>query len=130
MKTLEKAPFISGNLVYSQKTKQRNVQSSTTTKGALGGLYYNILNEYGKTPYGYGIISILGQSCFASISALFILMNSNLSTFTQLFQLFFVTIFCIGFNAMVISQRTIRIQVNALFISVLTSMFFLVYNLI
>ncbi len=59
-----------------------------------------------------------------------VLMNtSNFSKPTQIIQLFLVTIFCIGFNAMVISQQKPKIQMNVLIISVLISTVFLYVNI-
>lgn len=104
-----------------QKDKLKNLK--------ITALYNQLLNEYSSGSYGYGAIGILGQSCYASIAAMLILINkTGLGSLSQMLELFLVTIFCIGYNATVISQQKNKIQVNFLLISVGISTIFLISN--
>lgn len=92
--------------------------------------YKNLLKEYESGLFGYATIGIIGQSCVGSIAVMYILMNDYLPRPLQMFELFLVTIFCMGFNAAVLSQQTGKTQFNVLIISVLASVILIAINLI
>lgn len=126
MKTLVSLDNHSTNLELVNKVTRKQSRSS---RNIIADLYNNLLKEYAKGPYAYGALSILGQSCIASIAAMYILMNLNdFSNPSQIIQLCLVTIPCFGYNITVISQQKIKIQVNVLIISVLTSVTLLCIN--
>lgn len=90
-------------------------------------LYNDYLKEYSKGLLGYSAIAIIGQSCLGSIAIMLILMNGHAPI--QLIQLFFVTVFCMAYNAMIISQQKAKTSFNSLIISILSSFVFIIINL-
>lgn len=84
-------------------------------------LYTNLLEEFKRNRFGYATIAIIGQSCLGSAAAMLLLM-SELSDLSKMGLLFFVTIFCMAFNAAVLANLSHRATFNTLIVSVLFSM--------
>ena len=84
-------------------------------------LYTSLLEEFQRNRFGYATIGIIGQSCLGSAAAMFLLM-SDLSDLPKMGLLFFVTIFCMAFNAAVLANLSHRLTFNTLIVSVLFSM--------
>ncbi|WP_346882659.1 hypothetical protein [uncultured Algibacter sp.] len=117
------------NVITIPRSETKINVKNISKKNIFYHLYNSLLTEYSKGVYAYGTISIIGQSCYASVAAMYVLMNpNNISKPAQLIQLFLVTIFCIGFNAMFISVQKPKTQVNALIASVVVSTVFLCSN--
>jgi len=93
-------------------------------------LYKNLVKEYISGMFGYATIGIIGQSCIGSAAVMLIFMNNDIPRGVQMVELFLVTIFCMGFNAAVLSQQKGKIQFNILMISVFTSILFIITNMI
>lgn len=92
--------------------------------------YNSLLEEYKTGLFGYATIGIIGQSCIGSIAAMLILMNSALGRPLQIIELFLVTILCMIYNGSVLSQQKGKVQFNILIASVITSIVFIVLNLL
>lgn len=73
-------------------------------------LYLRNLNEFKKNEKGYSTIFIIILSCLGSIAAMYILMHGT--SMAQMFQLFLVTISCMGFNASILSQQKPKVIFN------------------
>lgn len=93
-------------------------------------LYKNLVKEYTQGMFGYATIGIIGQSCIGSAAVMLIFMNENISRNLQMLELFLVTIFCMGFNGAVLSQQKGKIQFNILVLSILTSVLFIITNMV
>lgn len=93
-------------------------------------LYKNLVKEYTSGMFGYATIGIIGQSCIGSAAVMLIFMNNDIPRGLQMIELFLVTIFCMGFNGAVLAQQKGKIQFNLLVISVLTSILFIITNMI
>ena len=102
----------------------KNILSTT-----ILNLYKELNKEYAESSFGYGAMSIIGQSCLGSASVMLILMNKDLYTPFKLSEVFLVIIFCMAFNASVLSQQKNKYQVNILILSVIISLVFIVLNL-
>lgn len=90
-------------------------------------LYNNLLTQFERDQLGYSAIAIIGQSCIASVAAMFILMN-KLPAAAVLLQLFMVTILAMGFNAAVLAQFKPKLTFNILIISVCYSILTILTN--
>lgn len=90
--------------------------------------YHNYLEGYKRGLIGFATLSILAQSCLGSIAAMLILMGGT--SVGQMVQLFFVTIFCMGFNGAVLSQQKPKFVFATLIISVTLSIVFSIANLL
>lgn len=93
-------------------------------------LYKNLVKEYTSGMFGYATIGIIGQSCIGSAAVMLIFMNNDLPRSIQMIELFLVTVFCMGFNGAVLAQQKGKIQFNILVLSVLTSILFIITNMI
>lgn len=93
-------------------------------------LYKNLVKEYTSGMFGYATIGIIGQSCIGSAAVMLIFMNNDIPRGLQMIELFLVTIFCMGFNGAVLAQQKGKIQFNILVISVLTSILFIITNMV
>ncbi len=93
-------------------------------------LYKNLVKEYTSGMFGYATIGIIGQSCIGSAAVMLIFMNNDIPRGLQMIELFLVTIFCMGYNGAVLSQQKGKIQFNILVLSVLTSILFIITNMI
>ena len=91
-------------------------------------LYRKGLNEFKKGLSGYSTIFIIIQSCLGSVAAMYILIKGVSPV--QMFQLFLVTIACMGFNASVLSQQGPKIMFNLFIVSILLSVLTLIVNLL
>jgi 4-hydroxybenzoate polyprenyltransferase len=91
-------------------------------------IYQQYLNEYTNRLMGYQALAIIGQSCLGSVTAMVILMNGV--AVGQMIQLFIIISMCMGYNAAILSQQKAKISFNLLLISVLSSIFFFVVNVI
>lgn len=92
--------------------------------------YQLLLTEYGKMPYLYATLGIIGQSCIGSIAVMFLFMNEDSARYAQMIELFFITILCMGFNGTVLSQQSHKMQLNFLIASVIVSVVCVVINLV
>ncbi len=90
-------------------------------------LYNILLKEFAKAQLGYAAIAIIGQSCLGSIAIMLALM-SDLPMGVKFGFLFLVTIFCMAFNAAVLAQLRSKTTFNLLILSVLFSMFVIVFQ--
>lgn len=90
--------------------------------------YQKYLDNYTRGYIGYNTIAILFQSCLGSAAAMFVLQNGTSPG--QMFQLFLVVIFCMGFNASVLSQQKPKIVFNFLIATILVSTIISVINLL
>ncbi len=97
------------------------------TNDMIMELYLNSLKEFKRDIRGYSTIFIIAQSCLGSVAAMYILINGV--TPVQMFQLFLVTIACMGFNAGVLSQRSPRTIFNLFIVSLVISTVVLILNL-
>ena len=93
-------------------------------------LYKNLVKEYTSGMFGYATIGIIGQICIVSAAVMLIFMNGDIPRSIQMIELFLVTVFCMGFNGAVLSQQKGKIQFNILAISVMTSIFIIISNMI
>lgn len=93
-------------------------------------LYKNLVKEYTSGMFGYATIGIIGQSCIGSAAVMLIFMNNDISRELQMLELFLVTTFCMGFNGAVLSQQKGNIQFNILILSILTSVLFIITNMV
>jgi hypothetical protein len=91
-------------------------------------LYRKGLFEFKKNMSGYAAIFIIAQSCLGSVAALYILVNGVAPL--QMFQLFLITIACMGFNAAVLAQQKPKVVFNLFIISILLSTAVLILNLL
>lgn len=91
-------------------------------------LYSKGLQEFKRSINGYSPIFIIGQSCLGSVAAMYILING--ASAIQMFQLFLVTIACMGFNAAVLSQQSPKTVFNLFIVSVVLSTVVLILNLL
>jgi hypothetical protein len=89
--------------------------------------YNNYLESYKRGLIGFATLSILAQSCLGSIAAMLILMGGTSAG--QMIQLFFVTIFCMGFNGAVLAQQKPKFVFATLIISISLSIIFSIINL-
>ncbi|NAS32430.1 hypothetical protein GTQ40_15705 [Flavobacteriaceae bacterium R38] len=91
-------------------------------------LYQSWLIQYEKGIMGYSPMAIIGQSCLGAVAAMFILMNGN--SMLQMTELFIVTIVCMFYNGAILAQQKPKVSFNILIISVLSSLFITILNLI
>lgn len=91
-------------------------------------LYKDLLTDFENMGLGHSAIGIIASSCLGSIAAMLILINGN--NFLQMLQLFIVVCVCMGFNAVVLAQFRAKIILNALIISLVTSAFLIIINII
>lgn len=89
--------------------------------------YLKSLEVFEKDIRGYSTIGIIAQSCLGSAAAMFILIN-GVSPW-QMFQLFLVTIACMGFNAAVLSQLKPKVVFNLFLSSWMISTIVIILNL-
>ncbi|MEZ0005437.1 hypothetical protein ABH942_000788 [Flavobacterium sp. 28YEA47A] len=89
--------------------------------------YNDYLTGYKRGFIGFTTLSVLAQSCLGAIAAMFILMGGT--SIWHMIQLFFVTIFCMGFNAAVLSQQKPKFVFAFLIVSVSSSIFFSLLNI-
>jgi len=91
-------------------------------------IYQRLLADFNELYLGYASIGIIASSCIGSVAAMLILMNGH--TFINMFELFLVVSVCMGFNATVLAQMSHKFVFNSLIISIFTSLFFIVINII
>ena len=91
-------------------------------------IYKNFLDEYEHGIMGYSTLAIIGQSCLGSVAVMFLLKNGV--SISQSLQLFLVTIFCLFYNAAILTQQKAKISFNLLIISVSVSVLITIVNLI
>lgn len=99
----------------------------TMTNDMIMELYLKGLHQFERDIRGYSTIFIIAQSCLGSVAAMYILVNGVSPL--QMFQLFLVTIACMGFNAAVLSQRKPKTTFNLFLISMVLSTVVLILNL-
>lgn len=90
--------------------------------------YNSILDEFKSKQMGYAAIAILGQSCIGSIAVMLLMMHEMPREIKFIF-LFLITIFCMFFNAAVLSQQKSKTVFNLLIISVVLSSGIIIANL-
>jgi hypothetical protein len=78
--------------------------------------------------YAHATLGIILSSCLGGAAAMLILISGH--GFAEMFQLFLVTIACLGFNTTILACLKHKIVFNALIISILVSTFFITYHLI
>ncbi|SHG84309.1 hypothetical protein [Flagellimonas flava] len=100
----------------------------TMTNDMIMELYLKSLHQFERDIRGYSTIFIIAQSCLGSVAAMYILVNGVSPL--QMFQLFLVTIVCMGFNAAVLSQRKPKTIFNLFLISMVLSSVVLILNLL
>ena len=98
------------------------------TNDRIMGLYLKGLKTFEKDARGYSTIFIIAQSCLGSVAAMYVLINGVAPW--QMVQLFLVTIFCMGFNAAVLSQQKPKIVINLFALSLVVSTMVLILNLL
>ena len=91
-------------------------------------IYQRLPADFNELYLGYASIGIIASSCIGSVAAMLILMNGH--TFINMFELFLVVSVCMGFNATVLAQMSHKFVFNSLIISIFTSLFFIVINII
>ncbi len=91
-------------------------------------IHQNYLNEYSQGLMGYAAIAIIGQSCLGSIAVMYTLMNGN--AFPQMFQLFIITSMCMLYNGAILSQQKAKWSFNLLLISIISSIMFIIINVV
>jgi len=89
--------------------------------------YQNYVDSYARGYIGFNTIAILFQSCLGSVAAMVVLQNGV--SLSQMVQLFFVVILCMGFNASVLSQQKPKIVFNLLLASVFINTVILIINI-
>ena len=94
----------------------------------MNNLYNKSLKEYESGALGYSAIAIIFQSGLGSIAVMFINMAGN--SISEIIQFMIVTIFCMFYNAAVISQQKAKLTFNALLASTFISIIFIFYHLI
>lgn len=93
--------------------------SGNKNKGIMK-LYNNLLNEFKREQTGYSAIAIIGQSCLGSAAVMLLLMQ-EMSMAVKMSLVFFVTIFCMAYNAAVLAQLKSKITFNLLILSIVFS---------
>lgn len=88
--------------------------------------YDKFLDNYTKGFMGFNTLAILAQSCLGGIAAMFVLQNGN--TPAQMVQLFFITIFCSGFNGSVLAQQKPKVVFNLLITTVILNLALILLN--
>lgn len=111
---------ISGDKIVSQKKDFRNL---------LAERYRILLAEFVRGRTGYSAIAIIGQSCLGSVAVMLLLMH-DMPVMIRMGFIFLVTIFCLGFNAAVLTQLPPRTTFNMLLASALLSCGVIIANLI
>lgn len=89
--------------------------------------YQNYVDNYKRGYIGFNTIAILFQSCFGSAVAMVVLQNGVSPS--QMVQLFFVVILCMGFNASVLSQQKPKVVFNLLIASIFINAIILIANI-
>jgi len=106
-------------MTYSGFEKKENI---------LLRLYTNLLTEFRIKQTGYAAIAIIGQSCIGSAVVMLLLMHEMPPAVKMIF-VFFITIFCMAYNAAVIAHLKSKITFNLLILSVVFSSSVIVANL-
>ena len=88
--------------------------------------YQKYVDSYARGYIGFNTIAVLFQSCFGSAAAMVVLQNGVSPS--QMLQLFFVVILCMGFNAGVLSQQKPKVVFNLLLASVFINAVILITN--
>lgn len=101
--------------------------SKTKTMKPLS-FYHNLLTEFKKQQMGYAAIAIIAQSCLGSAAVMLLLMH-NMPTAAKMIFVFFITIFCMAYNAAVLAQLTSKTTFNLLILSVVFSISVIIANL-
>ncbi|MFD0799386.1 hypothetical protein ACFQZJ_18080 [Maribacter chungangensis] len=91
-------------------------------------LYKSLLEEFKKEQTGYSAIAIIGQSCLGSAAVMLLLMD-EMSMAIKMSLVFFVTIFCMAYNAAVLAQLKSKMTFNLLVLSILFSTVVIIVNL-
>lgn len=94
----------------------------------LKKIYKEALNEYVEGAIGYSAIAIIAQSALGSIAVMLINMNGN--SIFNVIEFMLVTIFCMTYNATVLSQQKPAFAFKVLTVSVIFSFLMIVYNII
>lgn len=89
--------------------------------------YDKFLDQYKKGYMGFNTIAILAQSCLGGIAAMFVLQNGT--SVIQMIQLFFITIFCSGFNGSVLAQMKPKFVFNLLIAAVVVNLSITLLNI-
>lgn len=91
-------------------------------------LYQNILLEFREMYYTYATLGIVASSCLGSVAAMLILMNGF--GYIDMIHLFMIVAVAMWYNATVLAQLKAKFVFNSLLISLITSLFFIIYHLI
>lgn len=89
--------------------------------------YQKYLESYKKGFIGFNTLGILFQSCLGSAAAMLVLQNGTSPA--QMVQLFFITIFCMGFNGSVLAQQKPKVVFNMLIATITVSTVIAILNL-
>ncbi|PKP26559.1 MAG: hypothetical protein CVU03_03210 [Bacteroidetes bacterium HGW-Bacteroidetes-2] len=91
-------------------------------------LYQSSLSDFKELYYANAALGIIASSCLGSVAAMLILMCGI--DFFEMVQLFFIVSVAMWYNATVLAQMKPKFVFNSLLISVLASIFAIVYHLI
>ncbi len=91
-------------------------------------LYKLLYEDFEDLFVGYSAVAVILSSCLGSAAALAILMNGH--ELSQMIQLFFVVVVCMGYNATVLANLKPKVVFNALLLSLGVSIILIIYNVI
>lgn len=89
-------------------------------------LYNTLYKDFEDLFVGYSALAVILSSCIGSAAALVILMNGH--DVFQMVQLFLVVVVCMGYNATVLANLRPKIVFNALILSLVVSISFIIFN--
>lgn len=91
-------------------------------------LYQNAFQEFKSQYYAYIPLSIILQSCIASVAVMYILINNTFS-FLDYLQLSLCVCFSMAYNATIMAQLKTKFVFNTLVATLLVSCILTVLNL-
>jgi len=91
-------------------------------------IYQKLLADFDELFLGYASLGIIASSCIGSVAAMLILMNGH--TFINMFELFLEVTVCMTYMASVLAQLSHKFILNSFIISIITSLFFIIVNII
>lgn len=89
-------------------------------------LYNNIFEKFNANYFGSTALSILVQSCLGGAAAMAVL--SNGTSLTQMIQLILVVFISMIANTFILAQMKPKIVFNAVLLSLISSVFFIILN--
>jgi hypothetical protein len=89
-------------------------------------LYNNTFEKFNENFIGSATLSILVQSCFGGAAAMSVLTNGT--SFVQMVQLAIIVFICMIANTSILAQMKHKFIFNAVFLSIISSIIFIILN--